>query len=71
MTAMAGPIFSSHYVDFHLNDLAAFGSGKTCKYMGIDVQCGPRGLKGSPDNLYHNNRDGTFTDVSEEIGGER
>jgi hypothetical protein len=36
--------------------------------MGIDVQCGPRGLKGSPDNLYHNNRDGTFTDVSKKSG---
>ena len=36
--------------------------------MGIDVQCGPRGLKGSPDNLYHNNHDGTFTDVSKRAG---
>ena len=61
-------LFVSHYVDFHLNDMAAFGSSDTCKYMGIDVQCGPRGLKGSSDNLYHNNRDGTFTDVSERSG---
>ena len=61
-------LFVSHYVDFHLNDMAAFGSSDTCKYMGIEVQCGPRGLKGSPDNLYHNNRDGTFTDVSEKSG---
>ncbi|HVJ09377.1 MAG TPA: CRTAC1 family protein [Acidisarcina sp.] len=57
-------LFVSHYVDFHLDDLPAFGSSKTCKYEGIDVQCGPRGLKGAPDNLYHNNGDGTFTDVS-------
>jgi len=55
-------LFISHYVDFHLDDLPAFGSGKSCKYLGLDVQCGPRGLKGSPDNLYHNNGDGTFTD---------
>lgn len=61
-------LFVSHYVDFHLNDLPAFGSGKSCKYLGFDVQCGPRGLKGAPDNLYHNNRDGTFTDVSEKAG---
>ena len=61
-------LFVSHYVDFHLNDLPAFGSSKTCKYRGIDVQCGPRGLKGSPDNLYHNNGDGTFTDVSAAAG---
>jgi hypothetical protein len=61
-------LFVSHYVDFSLHDLPAFGSMKTCKYLGVDVQCGPRGLKGSPDNLYHNNRDGTFTDVSKQAG---
>lgn len=61
-------LFVSHYVDFHLDNMAAFGSSDTCRYMGIDVQCGPRGLKGASDNLYHNNRDGTFSDVSEESG---
>lgn len=61
-------LFVSHYVDFNLNDLPAFGSGKSCKYLGIDVQCGPRGLRGSPDNLYHNNGDGTFTDASKKAG---
>jgi len=61
-------LFVSHYVDLKLSNLPAFGSLKTCKYHGIDVQCGPRGLKGSPDNLYHNNGDGTFTDVSNKAG---
>src|SRR5579872_4142544 len=61
-------LFISHYVDFRLDNLPVFGSGKSCKYLGIDVQCGPRGLKGSPDNLYHNNGDGTFTDVSKKAG---
>ena len=61
-------LFVSHYVDFHLNDLPAFGSAKTCKYLGQDVQCGPRGLKGSGDNLYHNRGDGTFEDVSKQSG---
>jgi hypothetical protein len=61
-------LFVSHYVDFSLRDLPQFGSLKTCKYLGVDVQCGPRGLKGSPDNLYHNNHDGTFTDVSKQSG---
>ena len=61
-------LFISHYVDFHLDDLPVFGSNKSCKYLGLDVQCGPRGLKGSPDNLYHNNGDGTFTDVSKKAG---
>ncbi len=61
-------LFVSHYVDFHLEDLPKFGSQINCQYHGIPVQCGPRGLKGSPDNLYHNNGDGTFTDVSEQAG---
>ncbi len=61
-------LFVSHYVDIHFDDLPVFGSGKSCKYLGIDVQCGPRGLKGSPDKLYHNNGDGTFSDVSKKAG---
>jgi len=61
-------LFVAHYVDIHLEKLAEFGSSSTCKYLGIDVQCGPRGLKGSPDLLYHNNGDGTFTEVSARAG---
>jgi hypothetical protein len=61
-------LFVSHYVDFHLDHLPIAGSGKGCKYLGLDVQCGPRGLKGLPDNLYHNNGDGTFKDVSNQAG---
>jgi enediyne biosynthesis protein E4 len=61
-------LFVAHYVDIDLNHLDAFGSKDTCRYLGIQVQCGPRGMKGSPDNLYHNNRDGTFTDVSVRAG---
>jgi len=58
----------TNYVDFHLNDLPVFGSAPNCKYRGIDVQCGPRGLKGAGDALFHNNGDGTFTDVSKTAG---
>ena len=61
-------LFVAHYIDFRLDDLPAFGSSQTCKYRGIDVQCGPRGLKKSSSNLYHNNQDGTFTDVSKKDG---
>jgi enediyne biosynthesis protein E4 len=61
-------LFVPHYVDLNLNDLPAMGSKKTCLYHEIPVQCGPRGLKGSPDNLYRNNGDGTFTDVSAKTG---
>ena len=58
----------TNYVDFHLNDLPGFGSAPFCKYRGIDVQCGPRGLRGAGDALFHNNGDGTFTDVSKAAG---
>jgi hypothetical protein len=59
-----------NYVDFRLNDLPGFGKAPNCKYRGIDVQCGPRGLKGAGDSLFHNNGDGTFTDVSKQAGVE-
>ena len=58
----------TNYVDFHLDDLPGFGSAPFCKYRGIDVQCGPRGLRGAGDSLFHNNGDGTFTDVSKAAG---
>jgi hypothetical protein len=61
-------LFVSHYVDLDIHDLPTFGSKQTCTYHQIPVQCGPRGLKGSPDSLFHNNGDGTFTDVSKESG---
>jgi len=61
-------LFVPHYVDFNMNDLPQFGSQITCQYHHVPVQCGPRGLKGSPDALYRNNGDGTFTDVSKAAG---
>ena len=39
-----------------------------CGYRGIPVMCGPKGLTGSPDVLYRNNGDGTFTDVTVSAG---
>jgi hypothetical protein len=58
----------SRYVVFDLHNLPQFGSGATCRFRGIPVQCGPRGLKGMGDTLYHNNGDRTFTDVSKAAG---
>jgi enediyne biosynthesis protein E4 len=61
-------LFVSHYAAYDLHDLPAFGSMINCTYHGIQVQCGPAGLKGSPDNLYRNNGNGTFTEVSKQAG---
>jgi hypothetical protein len=61
-------LFVANYVDFRLGDLPQFGKGANCEYRGLAVQCGPKGLKGAGDALYHNNGDGTFTDVSKAAG---
>lgn len=61
-------LFVANYVDFKLNDLPGFGSLPTCKFRGIDVQCGPRGLKGAGDSVFRNNGNGTFSDVSKQLG---
>jgi hypothetical protein len=61
-------LFVSNYVNFDVNHLPEFGSGRTCQFKGISVQCGPRGLAGAGDSLYRNNGDGTFTDVSKKAG---
>ncbi len=43
-------------------------SDPLCQWKGIPVMCGPRGLPGDTNVLYHNNGDGTFSDVSEKSG---
>ena len=58
----------THYVDFSLKTAQDPGSNPYCVYRGLPVMCGPRGLKPERSTLYHNNRDGTFTDVSAKSG---
>ncbi|HEV7745119.1 MAG TPA: CRTAC1 family protein [Pyrinomonadaceae bacterium] len=61
-------LFVSNYVGFDFEHLPEFGVGRTCQFKGVPVQCGPRGLPGAGDSLYHNNGDGTFSDVSKRAG---
>jgi enediyne biosynthesis protein E4 len=63
-------LFVPGYVHYDMaNQPASNSQGSTlCQFRGEEVMCGPRGLKGEPDHLFHNNGDGTFTDVSEKAG---
>jgi hypothetical protein len=47
---------------------AYFAGAPYCEYRSQPVMCGPRGLKGDGDHLFHNDGDGTFTDVSARAG---
>ena len=65
-------LFVPGYIHYDVSHPPVSGSGTVgfsfCQYRGAHVMCGPRGLQGEPDHLFHNNGDGTFTDVSEKAG---
>ncbi|MGA2569654.1 MAG: CRTAC1 family protein [Terracidiphilus sp.] len=65
-------LFVPGYVHFDRDHLPSGGENGVpdtfCTFRGVQVNCGPRGLKGEPDHLFHNNGDGTFSDVSEKAG---
>jgi enediyne biosynthesis protein E4 len=57
-------LFVANYVDFDLKTAPKPGDRASCMWKGVPVMCGPRGLPWSKNILYHNNGDGTFTDVT-------
>jgi len=65
-------LFVSGYLHYDVHNQPTAGDGTVarafCQLRGAPVMCGPRGLKGEPDHLFHNNVDGTFTDVSVKAG---
>jgi enediyne biosynthesis protein E4 len=61
-------LFVCNYVKFDLAQAASSAGAASCQWKGIPVMCGPRGLIGDTNLLYHNNGDGTFADVSERAG---
>jgi hypothetical protein len=60
-------LFVGNYIDFDVKTAPA-PEDANCTYKGIVVACGPPGLDGGKNLLYHNNGDGTFTDVSQKAG---
>ena len=61
-------LFVSRYVHVDMDNLPVFGSTKFCQFKGVPVQCGPWGMEGETDLLYHNRGDGTFEEVSKKAG---
>ncbi len=61
-------LYVARYSHLDMNNLPQFGSNKFCRFKGILVQCGPWGLEGETDFLYHNRGDGTFEEVSVKAG---
>jgi enediyne biosynthesis protein E4 len=60
-------LFVSRYLEIDITKSPG-GPEKYCTFRGIPVNCGPRGLARESCSLYHNNGDGTFTDVTEKSG---
>ena len=65
-------LFVAGYIRYDFKNPPVLGSksvhNTTCQYRAVNVMCGPRGLDGAEDHLFHNNGDGTFTDVSVKAG---
>jgi hypothetical protein len=61
-------LFVSHYHVFDRDKIPPRGTDPSCSYRGVPIYCGPGGLPQESCRLYHNNGDGTFTDVSEKSG---
>jgi len=58
----------ANYLKFDIANTPEPGKGANCTWKGVPVNCGPKGLPTDTNLLYHNNGDGSFTDVSESSG---
>jgi len=61
-------LFVATYLNTTLEKLPKPGENTDCRWKGVPVNCGPRGLPPGSVQLFHNNGDGTFTDVSRQSG---
>jgi hypothetical protein len=62
-------LFVANYVQFDIEHAPKpSAASPTCSYEGLPVMCGPRGLKPAYHSLYHNNGNGSFSDVSKAAG---
>lgn len=61
-------LFVANYLSTTLEKLPKPGENPDCTWKGVAVNCGPRGLPTGYVQLFHNNGNGTFTDVSKKSG---
>jgi hypothetical protein len=61
-------LFVCNFVKLDPDKPLTIDQASFCQWKGVPTMCGPRGLPGDTNILYHNNGDGTFTDVSEKAG---
>jgi len=61
-------LFVCNYIKLEPDQISSPSDTTYCQWKGIPIMCGPRGMPADTNILYHNNGDGTFTDVSEKSG---
>ena len=61
-------LYVARYLDLRLDDLPPFGKGEICRYRGVPVQCGPRGLPGRSDLYFLNDGSGRFEEAAKTAG---
>ena len=61
-------LFVCNYIKLDPENTPSKNEPAVCQWKGIATMCGPRGLPGDTNVLFHNNGDGTFTDVTAKAG---
>ncbi len=61
-------LFVCNFVKLDPDNPPSLDETTFCQWKGIPTMCGPRGLPGDTNSLYHNNGDGTFSDVTKTAG---